>query len=53
MVHYRSWCKSIEVIMSGLYSSILVRDPDTQVILKNKTRQSKIINFFSGIVYKF
>ena len=31
MVHYRSWCKSIEAIRSGLESTILVKDPETHV----------------------
>ena len=35
MVHYRSWCKSIEMIMSGLNASILVRDPETQELFVN------------------
>ena len=35
MVHYRSWCKSIEIILSGLNSTILVRDPETHDTLVN------------------
>ncbi len=31
MVHYRSWCKSIEAIRSGLEATILVKDPETHV----------------------
>lgn len=32
VLHYRSWCKSIEIIVSGLESTVLVRDPESQVI---------------------
>ena len=35
LVHYRSWCKSIELILSGLYATILVRDPDTHELFVN------------------
>jgi dynein heavy chain len=35
MVHYRSWCKSIEAIKSGLNSTILVKDPETHELMVN------------------
>ena len=35
LVHYRSWCKSIETILSGLNATILVRDPETNDLLVN------------------
>lgn len=34
MLHYRSWCKAIDTIMTGLNSSLLVRDPETHVSFK-------------------
>lgn len=31
VLHYRSWCKSVDAIISGLESTILVKDSDSQV----------------------
>lgn len=35
LVHYRSWCKSIEAILSGMNATILVKDNDSGDLLVN------------------
>jgi dynein heavy chain len=47
LVHYRSWCKSVETILSGLNATILVKEPESHVILL------KILLFFKLILIKF
>ena len=35
MVHYRSWCKSIDAILSGMNATILIRETDSQELFVN------------------
>ena len=35
LVHYHSWCKSIEIIITGLNSTVLVKDTDSDELYLN------------------